>query len=134
MILILNEEEERSFYKMMNLLVHDKKIETVQSYNQSALCFMGIEIFPKERKVKIEGKEVRLSRFEFDVLLFFVRHPGWVFTRKQIYEAVWDDIPVSVDAKVECMIYSIRKKLRTYTDRKYIRTVWGVGYKFDPGT
>ena len=35
MILILNEEEERSFYKMMNLLVHDKKIETVQSYNQS---------------------------------------------------------------------------------------------------
>ncbi|HAP8827509.1 TPA: winged helix-turn-helix transcriptional regulator [Enterococcus faecium] len=95
---------------------------------------MGIEIFPKERKVKIEGKEVRLSRFEFDVLLFFVRHPGWVFTRKQIYEAVWDDIPVSVDAKVECMIYSIRKKLRAYTDREYIQTVWGVGYKFDPGT
>ena len=53
--------------------------------------------------------------------------------KKQIYEAVWDDIPVSVDAKVECMIYSIRKKLKKYTDREYIQTVWGVGYKFDPG-
>ena len=51
-----------------------------------------------------------------------------------IYEAVWDDIPVNVDAKVECMIYSIRKKLREYTDRQYIQTVWGVGYKFDPET
>lgn len=134
MILILNEEEERSFYKMMNLLVHDKKIETVQSYNQSALCFCGIKIFSKQRKVEIKGIEVRFSRFEFDVLLFLAKHPRQVFTRKQIYEAVWDDIPVSVDAKVECMIYSIRKKLRAYTDRKYIRTVWGVGYKFDPET
>ena len=125
MILILNEEEERSFYKMMNLLVHDKKIETVQSYNQSALCFCGIKIFSKQRKVEIKGIEVRFSRFEFDVLLFLAKHPRQVFTRKQIYEAVWDDIPVSVDAKVECMIYSIRKKLRAYTDRKYIRTVWG---------
>ena len=86
------------------------------------------------RKVKIGREEVKSSRFEFDILLFLAKHPRQVFTRKQIYEAVWDDIPVSVDAKVECMIYSIRKKLRTYTDRKYIRTVWGVGYKFDPGT
>lgn len=99
-----------------------------------SFAFMGIEIFPKERKVKIEGEEVRFSRFEIDALLFFARHPDWVFTKKQIYEAAWDDIPVSVETKVECMIYSIRKKLRAYTDRKYIQTVWGVGYKFDPET
>ena len=75
-----------------------------------------------------------MSRFEFDVLLFLAQYPRQVFTRKQIYEAVWDDIPVSVDAKVECMIYSIRKKLGKYTDREYIQTFWGVGYKFDPRT
>ena len=71
---------------------------------------------------------------EFDMMLFLARHPGQVFTREQLYEAVWDDIPVSVDAKVECMVYSIRKILRAYTDRQYIQTVWGVGYKFDPRT
>ena len=43
------------------------------------------------------------------MMLFLARHPGQVFTREQLYEAVWDDIPVSVDAKVECMVYSIRK-------------------------
>ena len=68
------------------------------------------------------------------MMLFLARHPGQVFTREQLYEAVWDDIPVSVDAKVECMVYSIRKILRAYTDRQYIQTVWGVGYKFDPRT
>ena len=98
------------------------------------MTYDELVIFPKSRYVEIQGVEVHFTRFEFDVLLFLAQHPRQVLTRKQIYEAVWDDIPVSVDAKVECMIYSIRKKLRAYTDRKYIRTVWGVGYKFDPET
>ena len=134
MILTFSEDEENILNVISRSLADKTEILSVKPEKFISFVFMGIEIFPKERKVKIEGKEVRLSRFEFDVLLFFVRHPGWVFTRKQIYEAVWDDIPVSVDAKVECMIYSIRKKLRAYTDREYIQTVWGVGYKFDPGT
>lgn len=96
--------------------------------------FSGFSIFPDQRRILVEGNEIYLTHHEFDMMLFLARHPGQVFTRKQIYEAVWDDIPVNVDAKVECMIYSIRKKLRAYTDREYIRTVWGVGYKFDPGT
>ena len=82
----------------------------------------------------MEKKEITFTHYEFDVFLYLAQHPRQVFTKEQIYEAVWDDIPVNVDAKVECMIYSIRKKLRKYTDREYIQTVWGVGYKFDPGT
>ena len=82
----------------------------------------------------MEGNEIYLTHHEFDMMLFLARHPGQVFTREQLYEAVWDDIPISVYAKVECMIYGIRKKLRAYTDRQYIQTVWGVGYTFDPGT
>ena len=86
------------------------------------------------RRILVEGNEIYLTHHEFDMMLFLARHPGQVFTREQLYEAVWDDIPVSVDAKVECMVYSIRKILRAYTDRQYIQTVWGVGYKFDPRT
>ena len=82
----------------------------------------------------MEGKEIYLTHHEFDMMLFLARHPGQVFTREQLYEAVWDDIPISVYAKVECMIYGIRKKLRAYTDRQYIQTVSGVGYTFNPGT
>ena len=98
------------------------------------ICLPGLEISISEMQAICEGNPVMFSHKEFRLLSYLAQHPGWVFTKEQIYEAVWDDIPVSVDAKVECMIYSIRKKLRTYTDRKYIRTVWGVGYKFDPET
>lgn len=93
-----------------------------------------LRVLLPQRKVLLLEKEVYLTATEFDLLCYLAKHPGWVFTKEQIYEAVWGDIPVSVDAKVECMIYSIRKKLRKYTDRQYIHTVWGVGYKFDPGT
>lgn len=95
-------------------------------------CLSGLEISIKEMLVMCDGKPVKFSLREFAMLLFLVQSPKQVFSKKQLYEAVWDDIPVSIEAKVECMIYSIRKKLRTYTDREYIRTVWGVGYKFDP--
>lgn len=96
--------------------------------------FSGLSILLDQRRILVEGKEIYLTHHEFDTLLFLTRHPEQVFSKRQIYEAVWDDIPISVDAKVECMVYSIRKKLRAYTDRQYIQTVWGVGYKFDPGT
>ena len=94
--------------------------------------FSGLSILPDQRRILVEGKEIYLTHHEFDMMLFLARHPGQVFSREQLYEAVWDDIPISVYAKVECMIYSIRKKLRAYTDRQYIQTVWGVGYTFDP--
>lgn len=48
----------------------------------------------------MEGKEIYLTHHEFDMMLFLARHPGQVFTREQLYEAVWDDIPISVYAKV----------------------------------
>ena len=99
---------------------------------RNATTFPGLSILPDQRRILVEGKEIYLTHHEFETLLFLTRHPEQVFSRRQIYEAVWDDIPISVDAKVECMVYSIRKKLKAYTDRQYIQTVWGVGYKFDP--
>lgn len=96
--------------------------------------FPGLSIFPDQRRILVEEKEIYLTHHEFDMMLFLVRHPGQVFTREQLYEAVWDDIPINVYAKVMCMISSIRQKLKSCTDKKYIRTVWGVGYKFDPET
>lgn len=108
-------------------------MEEYRSDLTNATTFPGISIFSDQHRILVEGNEIYLTHHEFDMMLFLARHPGQVFTREQLYEAVWDDIPISVYAKVECMIYSIRKKLRAYTDRQYIQTVWGVGYTFNPG-
>ena len=128
------ESEEQLLQEVLAVFRNNLVIQKSEQLYAKEINFTGLSIWQSQRKVQANGNEIYLSRFEFDVLLFLAKHPRQIFTRKQIYEAVWDDIPVSVDAKVECMIYSIRKKLRKYTDREYIQTVWGVGYKFDPGT
>lgn len=132
-------EADYNFIREIINYIRDKYSCQISSINTNSarvdkICLPGLEISISEMQAICEGNPVMFSHKEFRLLSHLAQHPGWVFTKEQIYEAVWDDIPVSVDAKVECMIYSIRKKLRTYTDRKYIRTVWGVGYKFDPGT
>ena len=120
--------------QVLSVIKEYAKMEEYKPDLTGESTFSGISIFPAQRRILVEGNEIYLTHHEFDMMLFLARHPGQVFTREQLYEAVWDDIPISVYAKVECMIYSIRKKLRAYTDRQYIQTVWGVGYTFDPGT
>lgn len=93
-----------------------------------------LTIFPEERKVAVNGNDIFFTYHEFDLLCFLASHQHQAFTKEQIYEAVWDDIPISVNAKVMCMISNIRHKLRAYSKSEYIHTIWGVGYKFEPKT
>ena len=129
-----DDTEKAILNEIMAVLQRYSAKDKCEEENIKKIDYRGLVIYPDQRRILAAENEVFLSHYEFDIFLLLVNHPGWVFTKEQIYEAVWDDIPVSVDAKVECMIYSIRKKFREYTDRQYIRTVWGVGYKFVPET
>ena len=134
LIVEFKDTETTILHQVLSVIKEHITVEEYRSDLTNATTFPGISIFSDQHRILVEGNEIYLTHHEFDMMLFLARHPGQVFTREQLYEAVWDDIPISVYAKVECMIYSIRKKLRAYTDRQYIQTVWGVGYTFDPGT
>ena len=85
-------------------------------------------IHPGRHQVLIKNEPVELTFTEFRILHFLASHPGWVFTRSQITDAVrGDDYPVT-DRAVDVHIVGLRKKLGTYG--KYIDTVRGVGYRF----
>lgn len=68
--------------------------------------------------------------YVFQTLVYLARQPGRVFTKEQIYQAVWKEEPVDVSSAVFCIIANIRQKLRKVTKKEYIKTVRGVGYKF----
>ncbi len=88
----------------------------------------GIKIDIERHDVTTEGKSVDLTATEFDMLLFLVRKPGWVFTRAQIINAIkGDDYPVT-DRSVDVQILNLRKKLGIAGN--LIETVRGVGYRF----
>lgn len=81
-----------------------------------------------QRKVEVRNKEVRLSFTEFQILLYLIKRPGWVFTRSKIVDAVkGDNYPVT-DRSVDVQVAGLRKKLGICG--KYIETVRGVGYRF----
>ena len=84
-------------------------------------------IHPGRREVLIEGEAVDLTYTEFRLLHFLARRTGWVFTRKQIIDAVrGDDYPVT-DRSVDVQVAGLRKKLGGHG--QYIETVRGVGYR-----
>lgn len=90
------------------------------------LSFPGLEIRPREQMVYRDSEIVSMTYHEFFALLYLAHHPGWVFSKEQIYENVWKD---SGDggAAVVSVISQIRRKIGD----KYIKTVIGSGYKFE---
>jgi two-component system phosphate regulon response regulator PhoB len=88
----------------------------------------GIEIDTGRHDVVADGKPVRLTFTEYEILSFLARRPGWVFTRYQIVEAVRGEEYAVTDRSVDVQIVGLRKKLGKHGDR--IETVRGVGYRF----
>lgn len=104
-----------------------------KTYNSGSLVFGDDFIInPCFRKIYIGGKELSLTRKEFDMLVFLARHPEQVFSIEQLYEHIWNmDFAVNGDETVRVHIKTLRKKL-AQAGKNYIYNVWGIGYKFVP--
>ena len=97
-----------------------------------ALRFNGCSIFPESRSVVMAGGPVQLTGKEFDLLLFLASNPGRVFTREQLMDQVWDFTYAGDISTVTVHIRRLRKKVEADPVKpRYIKTVWGVGYKFE---
>lgn len=94
-----------------------------------------LEIDQSGHRVCKDGVPLDLTAKEFDLLVFFAQNPGRVFTKKQIYRAVWQDEYSFDDNNIMVHIRRLRKKIEDNPENpKFILTVWGVGYKFDGET
>lgn len=83
-------------------------------------------------EVKVDGREVRLTPREFAILELLARHRGHVWSIAKIYEAVWKEAYFDADNTVMVHIRKIREKIEDNPRKpKYIKTVWGVGYKVE---
>ena len=98
----------------------------------SILSFPGLEIRQHQRRVLQNGEEITLPRLEYSTLVFLASNPGIVLTKTQIFEAVWNMDSDSCHSSVVNVIYNLRKKIEPDSKNPtYIKTVLGVGYKFD---
>lgn len=96
------------------------------------LCCGGLSIDLRLRRVSRDGTEILLTPKEFDILYFLARNRGEVFTKEQIYQAVWEGDYLLDDSNIMAFIRKLRKKIEPTPDEpQYILTIWGIGYKFN---
>ena len=113
----------RRYADLRGKKIHEKPIQVDE-----------LTLNPKTREVKLKDEAVELTGKEFDLLYFLALHKGAVFTKKQIYNQVWNQEYAFDDSNIMSFISKLRKKIETDPDRpKYIHTIRGVGYRFNGG-
>lgn len=131
LVATFNEDEDLVLDRVISVLGKDCLIE---SHPAAVLYFEHeLEIHPQHHRVLIARKEVALSHYEYGILYFLARHPGWVFSKEQIFEEVWHLESDSCFSAVANTMSRLRKKIEPNPQFPiYIQTVPGHGYKFCP--
>ncbi len=131
-ILTFNDTEEKEVEKAIAALAEMIPLEAIEPSYSPALVFPGLEIRPHQRQVLKDGADIELTRLEYGALCYLAASPGRVFTKAQIFEAVWNMDSDSCHSSVVNVIYNLRKKIEPDSKKPtYIKTVLGVGYKFN---
>ena len=132
LILSVADHEEHILNKIIETIANEPELDHIAlPPSNASLSFTDLEIRLKEQTVSCNGQLVTLTYHEFAVLAYLARHPGWVFSAYQIYEAIWCKDGENCGTAVASVIGQIRRKLTPDTPKGgYIRTILGSGYKF----
>jgi two-component system, OmpR family, response regulator ResD len=100
---------------------------------EEPIAFDDLELDPVARRVTVRGEEAQLTVREYELLLHFVRHPGQVFSRDQLMDAVWQYSFYTDTSTVTVHVRRLRAKIEQEPSTpRWLQTVWGVGYRFQP--
>lgn len=100
--------------------------------DESSICINGLEIQKEKHKCLLYEKEIDLTPLEFDILLYLFLNKGNVVSSEELFEKVWKEKYLDNNNTVMVHIRRIREKLNDNTKNpKFIKTVWGVGYKIE---
>ena len=98
---------------------------------QNVLTIGGLELNMETKEFTVDGSLVKLTPIEYKILNLLMRHPGRVFPAEEIYERIWNETAVSTDTMM-VHIRNIREKIEINPKKpKYLKVVWGVGYKIE---
>ena len=108
------------------------KLGTMAGQKSNVYTVGGLEVNDDSKEVTVDGESVKLTPYEYKILLLLVKNQGRVVTIEQIYENVWEEEAIAADNTVAVHIRHIREKIEINPkEPRYLKVVWGVGYKIE---
>lgn len=105
---------------------------TAQNEKDKIYAVGGLRINDDLKEVTVDGELVRLTPIEYNILLLLMKNQGRVFSINQIYEMIWNEEAIGADNTVAVHIRHIREKIEINPkEPRYLKVVWGVGYKIE---
>ena len=102
-----------------------------EEVNKNVYSVGGLELNLDTKEVMVDEKLVKLTPIEFNILALLIKNPGRVFSAEEIYERVWNEPAINTDT-IMVHVRKIREKIEINPKNpKYLKVVWGVGYKID---
>ena len=97
------------------------------------LQYQGLVLDKEGFRVIVEGRELaKITKQEFAILELLLKHPKKVFSKEEIFEYAWDEPYMGETKTLDVHISNIRKKIKEVSEKEYIETVWGIGYRLHP--
>ncbi|WP_270839938.1 response regulator transcription factor [Peptacetobacter hiranonis] len=119
----------RRYTKYMN--IQKASSTEVEAVNENIYTIGGLELNADTKEVSVDGNPVRLTPIEFKILGLLIKNPGRVFPAEEIYERVWNEAAINTDT-VMVHVRNIREKIELDPKNpRYLKVVWGVGYKIE---
>ena len=114
----------RRYAKYLNVLKSNEK-------NSNVYVVGGLELNTDTKEVTVDGEPVKMTPKEFNILHLLMKSPGRVFSAEEIYERVWKEEAISTET-IMVHVRNIREKIEIDSKNpKYLKVVWGVGYKIE---
>ena len=109
-------------------------LQTEQVRRPKVLTIGGVMLDDESKSVQVDGEPVTLTPTEYSILKLLMQNAGQVFSTAQIYAAVWKEDACGNDSTVAVHIRHLREKIEiTPAEPRYVKVVWGQGYKFEKG-
>jgi len=106
--------------------LRDKKSDRTAA---PTVVFDDIVIDTVSRRVTVADREIRLTRTEYAILKMLMQKSAQVVTKSELMDGICDDTPDCTDSSLKIHVANLRKKLKAVTDKEYIDSVWGIGFK-----
>ncbi len=108
------------------------KLGNMATESQTVYSVGGLVMNDDTKEVTVDDEPVKLTPIEYNILLLLVKNQGRVFSIDQIYEKIWNEQAIGADNTVAVHIRHIREKIEINPrEPRYLKVVWGVGYKVD---